>query len=86
MRPEEILYGAASSLWMILTAVYAFRGPRRKGAFRADLRHEVAGPFASVIPLAGILLKSRYRSGLCIFAILPAWRLYEFHTVAVRVE
>ena len=25
MRLEEILYGAASSLWMILSAVYVFR-------------------------------------------------------------
>jgi hypothetical protein len=27
MRPEEILYGEANSLWLILTAVYVFRGP-----------------------------------------------------------
>jgi len=58
MWPEEILYGEASSLWLILTAVYVFRCLRRKGAFRADLRHEVAGPFASFIPLVGILLSS----------------------------
>lgn len=49
MRPEEILYGEANSLWLILAAVYVFRGPRRKGALRADLQHEVAGPFASLI-------------------------------------
>lgn len=75
MQPEEILYGAASSLCMILTAVYVFRGLRRKGAFRADLRHEVEGPFSSLIPLEGILLSSHYRSGLCLFAICQpgAW-------------
>lgn len=67
MWPEEILYGAASSLWLILTAVYVFRGLRRKGAFRADLRHEVAGPFASFIPLVGILLSSHYSQ------YLPPW-------------
>ncbi|MBT2523168.1 hypothetical protein J7E80_19795 [Arthrobacter sp. ISL-28] len=53
MWPEEILYGAASFLWLILTALYVFRGLRRKGAFRADLRHELAGPFASFIPWWG---------------------------------
>lgn len=67
MWPEEILYGAASALWLILTAVYVFRGLRRKGAFRADLRHEVAGPFASFIPLVGILLSSHYSQ------YLPPW-------------
>lgn len=67
MWPEEILYGTASSLWLILTAVYVFRGLRRKGAFRADLRHEVAGPFASFIPLVGILLSSHYSQ------YLPPW-------------
>ena len=67
MWPEEILYGASSSLWLILTAVYVFRGLRRKGAFRADLRHEVAGPFASFIPLVGILLSSHYSQ------YLPPW-------------
>src|SRR6476661_6702323 len=58
--PEENLYGAATALWLIMTAVYVFRGLRRKGTFRADLRHEVAGPFASFIPLVGILLSSHY--------------------------
>jgi tellurite resistance protein len=65
--PEEILYGAASSLWLLLTAVYAFRGLRRKGAFRADLRDEVAGPFVAIIPLVGILLSSHYSQ------YLPPW-------------
>ncbi|MDQ0617317.1 TDT family transporter [Arthrobacter globiformis] len=65
--PEEILYGAASSLWLVLTALYVFRGLRRKGAFRADLRHELAGPFASFIPLVGILLSAHYSQ------YLPRW-------------
>ena len=65
--PEEILFGAASSLWLILTAVYVFRGLRRKGAFRADLRDEVAGPFVAIIPLVGILLSSHYSQ------YLPPW-------------
>ena len=67
MWPEEILYGAASSLWLILTAVYVFRGLRRKGVFRADLRNEVVGPFTSFIPLVGILLSSHYSQ------YLPPW-------------
>ncbi|MET4097138.1 TDT family transporter [Arthrobacter sp. UYCu712] len=67
MWPEEILYVAASSLWLVLTAVYVFRGLRRRGAFRADLRHELAGPFASFIPLVGILLSSHYSQ------YLPPW-------------
>jgi tellurite resistance protein len=67
MWPEEILFGAAGSLWLVLTAVYVFRGLRRKGTFRADLRHEVAGPFASFIPLVGILLSSHYSQ------YLPPW-------------
>jgi len=65
--PVELLYGAASSLWLILTAVYAFRGLRRKGAFRADLRDEMAGPFTSIIPMVGILLSSHYSQ------YLPPW-------------
>lgn len=85
MQPEEILYEAASSLCMILTAVYVFRASAGKehSGQTCDTKE---GPFASLIPLVGILLSSHYRSGLCLFAILPAWRLYEFHTVAVRVE
>lgn len=58
--PEEFLYGVASAIWLILTAIYVLRGLRRKGAFRADLRHPVAGPFASFIPLVGILLSAHY--------------------------
>jgi tellurite resistance protein len=58
--PEEVLYGAASAIWLILTTIYLLRGLRRKGAFRADLRHQVAGPFASFIPLVGVLLSAHY--------------------------
>ena len=58
--PEEVLYGAASAIWLILTTIYLLRGLRRKGAFRADLRHQIAGPFASFIPLVGILLSAHY--------------------------
>jgi tellurite resistance protein len=67
MWPEEILYGAASSLWLILTALYVFRGLRRKGTFRVDLRDEMAGPFVAIIPLVGILLSSHYSQ------YLPPW-------------
>lgn len=65
--PEEILYGAAAAVWLVLTAMYVFRGLRRKGTFRSDLKHEVAGPFASFIPLVGILLSSHYSQ------YLPTW-------------
>jgi tellurite resistance protein len=68
--PEEVLYGAASALWLILTAIYLLRGLRRKGAFRADLRHQIVGPFASFIPLVGILLSAHYREYL---PALGAW-------------
>ncbi|MET1156559.1 TDT family transporter [Arthrobacter sp.] len=65
--PEEILYGAATAVWLVLTVLYVFRGLRQKGTFRADLKHEVAGPFASFIPLVGILLSSHYSQ------YLPPW-------------
>lgn len=65
--PEEILYGTATALWLVLTVTYVFRGLRRKGTFRSDLKHEVAGPFASFIPLIGILLSSHYSQ------YLPPW-------------
>jgi tellurite resistance protein len=65
--PEETLYGAATALWLVLTVLYVFRGVRRKGTFRSDLKHEVAGPFASFIPLVGILLSSHYSQ------YLPPW-------------
>ncbi|GAA3316197.1 TDT family transporter [Arthrobacter ramosus] len=58
--PAEVLYGAASAIWLIFTVVYVLRGLRRKGAFGADLRHPMAGPFASFIPLVGILLSAHY--------------------------
>jgi len=67
MWPEEILYGTATALWLVLTVTYVFRGLRRKGTFRSDLKHEVAGPFASFIPLIGILLSSHYSQ------YLPPW-------------
>ncbi|MGF6832387.1 tellurite resistance protein [Paenarthrobacter sp. TE4293] len=60
--PEETLYGAAAALWLLLTALYVFQGLRSRGTFRSDLQHEVAGPFASFIPLVGILLSSHYSS------------------------
>lgn len=65
--PEETLYGAATALWLVLTVLYVFRGLRRKGTFRSDLKHEVAGPFASFIPLVGMLLSSHYSQ------YLPPW-------------
>jgi tellurite resistance protein len=40
------------------------RGLRPKGAFRADLQHQIAGPFASFIPLIGILLSAHGRTTL----------------------
>ena len=77
--PEEILYGTATALWLVLTVTYVFRGLRRKGTFRSDLKHEVAGPFASFIPLIGILLSSHYtstcRPGVpgCVARSSPRW-------------
>ena len=68
--PEEVLYGTASAIWLILTTIYLLRGLRRKGAFRADLRHQIAGPFASFIPLVGILLSAHYSEYL---PALGAW-------------
>lgn len=68
--PEEVLYGAASAIWLILTTIYLLRGMRRKGAFRADLRHQIAGPFASFIPLVGILLSAHYTE---YFPALGTW-------------
>lgn len=65
--PEEILFGTATALWLVLTVSYVFRGLRRKGTFRSDLQHEQAGPFASFIPLVGILLSSHYSQ------YLPPW-------------
>lgn len=65
--PEEILYATATAMWLVLTATYVFRGLRRKGTFRSDLKHEVAGPFASFVPLVGILLSSHYSQ------YLPPW-------------
>jgi tellurite resistance protein len=44
-----------------------FRGLRRKGTFRADLKHELAGPFAAFIPLVGVLLSAHYSQ------YLPPW-------------
>jgi hypothetical protein len=41
---EELLYGTTSAIWLILTTIYLLRRLRRKGAFRADLRHHMAGP------------------------------------------
>ncbi|NQD87594.1 TDT family transporter [Paenarthrobacter sp. CM16] len=58
--PEEILFGVSSALWVVLTATYLKRGLNRKGAFQADLKHPGGGPFASLIPLVGILLVAHY--------------------------
>lgn len=68
--PEEVLYGVASAIWLVLTAIYLLRGLRRKGAFRSDLTHQVSGPFASFIPLVGILLSAHYSEYL---PVLGAW-------------
>jgi tellurite resistance protein len=65
--PEEIIFGAATIVWGILTIIYVVRGMRQKGTFRADLKHEAVGPFASFIPLVGILLSSHYAQ------YLPPW-------------
>jgi tellurite resistance protein len=73
--PEEVLYGAASALWIVLTTIYLLRGLRRKGAFRADLRNQVAGPFASFIPLVGVLLSAHYSEYL---PELGAWLCIAF--------
>jgi len=73
--PEEVLYGIASAIWLILTVTYVLRGLRRKGAFRSDLRHQVAGPFASFIPLVGILLSAHYSEYLPAFG---AWVCFAF--------
>lgn len=58
--PEEAFFGSAGAIWLFLTAMYIVGGLRRKGAFRADLRHEASGPFAAFIPIVGILLSVHY--------------------------
>ncbi|BCW05686.1 TDT family transporter [Arthrobacter sp. NtRootA1] len=62
--PEEVFYGSAGAIWLTLTAIYITGGLRRKGAFRADLRHEASGPFAAFIPIVGILLSVHYSEHL----------------------
>lgn len=73
--PEELLFGASSAIWLALTAAYLMRGWRRKGAFQSDLKHPGSGPFASLIPLVGILLAAHYNEHL---PAPGAWALFAF--------
>lgn len=73
--PEEVLFGAGGALWLAFTAIYLKRGWRRKGAFQADLKHPGGGPFASLIPLVGILLAAHYSVYL---PALGLWSLFAF--------
>jgi tellurite resistance protein len=57
---REVLYGTAGLLWLALTSAYLLQGLRRRGAFTADRRHPASGPFASLIPLVGIVLLTHY--------------------------
>lgn len=73
--PEELIFAASSAIWLALTATYLKRGWRRKGAFHADLKHPGGGPFASLIPLVGILLAAHYSAYL---PVLGVWALFAF--------
>ena len=57
---QEVLYGTAGLIWLALTSAYLLQGLRRRGAFTADRRHPASGPFASLIPLVGIVLSTHY--------------------------
>ncbi|MET0954806.1 MAG: TDT family transporter [Cryobacterium sp.] len=58
--PNEVLYAAATVLWLAFGLVYLVQGVRRRGSFRTDLRHPVEAPNAAFIPLVGILLSAHY--------------------------
>lgn len=73
--PEEVLFGASGAFWLAFSIIYLRRGWRRKGAFQADLKHPGGGPFASLIPLVGILLAAHYSEHL---PALGKWSLFVF--------
>lgn len=73
--PEEVLFGASGTFWLAFSVIYLQRGWRRKGAFQADLKHPGGGPFASLIPLVGILLAAHYSEHL---PALGKWSLFLF--------
>ncbi|MCU1478961.1 MAG: family transporter [Subtercola sp.] len=58
--PEEILFAVAAVIWAVFSVVYILQGIVREGSFRADLRHPGIGPFASYIPVVGIVLAAHY--------------------------
>jgi len=58
--PEEVLFAAATAVWVTLTVGYLVGGARHPGRFGADRRHPIYGPFAAYIPVIGILLAAHY--------------------------
>ncbi len=58
--PEEVLFAVGAVIWAVCSVVYLLQGIVREGSFRADLRHPGIGPFASYIPVIGIVLATHY--------------------------
>ncbi|PZF62112.1 TDT family transporter [Curtobacterium sp. MCBD17_034] len=56
--PDEVFFAVATLLWVVFGVVYLVQGSRRRGRFRADLHHPTDGPFASFVPLVGVLLSA----------------------------
>ncbi|UFS58520.1 SLAC1 family transporter [Subtercola endophyticus] len=58
--PSELLFAVAGVIWVVFSVTYIVEGSVRYGAFRADLTHPGIGPFASYIPVVGIVLATHY--------------------------
>ncbi|GGF37428.1 TDT family transporter [Subtercola lobariae] len=58
--PAQVLFAVATVIWAVFSVIYITLGAFSRGTFRADLTHPGSGPFASYIPVVGIVLATHY--------------------------
>lgn len=89
------LWAVAAIAWLGVLTQYFLRASRAGGSVLADLRHPFLGPFASLIPVVGILLGGalagqwliggRVLVGISVsaIAIVSAWMLAQWMTGSI---
>ncbi|MEF2976308.1 TDT family transporter [Subtercola sp. YIM 133946] len=58
--PVEVFFAVSALIWAAFSLIYIAQGAVSRGRFRADLTHPGIGPFASYIPVVGIVLATHY--------------------------
>lgn len=82
----DVLWAVGALLWLGVGGAYVVQRRRATGAFSADLRHPIIGPFAAYAPIIALLLMTHFGQYIPDAAAWIVWALvFALLAVAARL-